>query len=190
MIDTSWPTMIRSLPVAVVCLAASFVSVAGVRADDAAEGAATAKRDGAVIVRVTGEVEKPLELTAAALAGMKRVSVSALDHGNVRGQFEGVPLHEILKEAGAPVGDRLRGEAMRLVVIVGAEDSYQASFGLAELDPAFTDNVAILADMRDGKPMESPQGPLRVIVPHEKKHGRWVRMVTSITVARPAAAER
>jgi hypothetical protein len=137
------------------------------------------------ILKVTGEVEQALELKLSDLAAMPRKCVSAIDHGNVKGQFEGVPLHEILKKAGAPVGDKLRGQAMELVVVISASDGYRASFGIAELDPAFTDNVVIVADTRDGKPMDSDQGPLRIIVPHEKKHGRWVRMVERITVFLP-----
>jgi hypothetical protein len=137
------------------------------------------------ILKVTGEVEQALELKLSDLAAMPRKSVSAIDHGNVKGQFEGVTLYEILKKAGAPVGDKLRGQAMELVVVISASDGYRASFGIAELDPAFTDNVVIVADTRDGKPMDSDQGPLRIIVPHEKKHGRWVRMVERITVFLP-----
>ena len=103
----------------------------------------------------------------------------------MKGQFECVPLYEILKKAGTPVGDKLQSQAMELVVIISASDGYRASFGIAELDPAYTDNVFIVADIRDGKPMDSEQGPLRIIVPHEKKHGRWVRMVERITVFLP-----
>ena len=52
---------------------------------------------------------------------------------------------------------------------------------LAELDSGFTDRVVILADRRDGKPLAENAAPFQ-IVPGEKKHGRWIRQVVSLTV--------
>jgi DMSO/TMAO reductase YedYZ molybdopterin-dependent catalytic subunit len=39
-----------------------------------------------------------------------------------------------------------------------------------------------LADTADGKPLPERQGPLRIVVPQEKKGARWIRMVESIEV--------
>ena len=71
---------------------------------------------------------------------------------------------------------------MRLFVIVEASDGYQAVFALPEFDPPFTDRVIILADRKNGKVMQSPEGPLRLIVDGEKRHARWVREVTALDV--------
>jgi hypothetical protein len=37
--------------------------------------------------------------------------------------------------------------------------------------------------------MATPQGPLRIVVPDEKRQARWVRMVESITVRRDRPAD-
>jgi DMSO/TMAO reductase YedYZ molybdopterin-dependent catalytic subunit len=140
-------------------------------------------------LRVGGEVDTPLQLAQADLAELPRLTVRATDHGGTSAEFEGVPLHEILRRAGAPLGERLRGEAAATYIVVGAADGYRAVFALAELDPLFTDRVVLLADRRDGQPMATPQGPLRIVVPDEKRQARWVRMVESITVRRDRPAD-
>ncbi len=63
-------------------------------------------------------------------------------------------------------------------------DGYRAVFALPELDPAYTDKIILLADKRDGKPMDAKEGPLRIVVPDEKRHARWVRQVTGLVIKR------
>jgi hypothetical protein len=93
-------------------------------------------------------------------------------------------LVELLKAAGVKFGQDLRGPALATYLVVEAADGYRAVFALPELDPAFTDRVVLLADQRDGKPLGGNAGPLRVIVPGEKRHARWVRQVKSLKVGR------
>jgi DMSO/TMAO reductase YedYZ molybdopterin-dependent catalytic subunit len=136
----------------------------------------------AVVVR--GEVENPLRLTAGELAAMPRQTVVAKDHDGREARFEGVAVGEVLKRAGAKLGERLRGQAPAAYLLVEAADGYRVVFALPELDEAYTDRVVLLADRRDGRPMVAPEGPFRLIVPGEKKHARWVRMVGTLTIRR------
>ena len=131
---------------------------------------------------VGGAVEKPSKLGAEDIAKLPRKTVRAKDHGGVESTFEGVALIEFLKLAGVPLGEKLRGKAISNYLVVDASDGYRAVFAIPELDPAFTDQVVLLADRRDGKPLSDAEGPLRIIVPHEKRPTRWVRQVTSLTV--------
>jgi len=98
--------------------------------------------------------------------------------------YVGVPLSEILARAGAPLGKALRGKQMTLYLLVTASDGYRALFALAELDPAYTDKIVLLADRRDGHPLAAAEGPLRFVVPGEKRHARWVRNVTTLSIRR------
>ena len=59
-------------------------------------------------------------------------------------------------------------------------------FTLPELDSLFTDKVVLLADRRNGKPLSEKEGPVRIVVPDEKRQARWIRQVKSIA-ARDAA---
>ncbi len=138
-----------------------------------------------VVLRVSGAVTQPLNLTLQDLAAMPRTKVTASAHGTT-GTFEGVTLTEILQKAGATMGGQLRGKAMATYVLVTAKDGYRVIFALPELDPDFSDasQRIILADTVDGKPLPDPQGPLRIVVPQEKKPARWIRMVESIEVVK------
>lgn len=134
------------------------------------------------VLSVSGETEHPLELKAAGLARLPRHTARVKDHNGAEATFEGVPLVEILRLAGVKLGEQLRGQEMTTYVLVKAADSYQVVFALPELDPGFTERVIFLADRRDGKPLSPEEGPLRIIVPGEKRHARWVRQVTTLTV--------
>jgi hypothetical protein len=77
------------------------------------------------------------------------------------------------------LGNELRGAYQTLCVVASGSDGYKVVFALADFDPAFTDHAILLADHRDGQPLNSRKGPLRLIVPNDKRHARWVRgMVT------------
>lgn len=132
-------------------------------------------------IRIDGLVDKPGIFDAKSFAGLKRITVKADDHGEPA-VYEGVSLTEVLALAGAPVGDRMRGAQLSMVVVARAADDYMVSYSLAELDPGFTDRVVILADRRDGKPLAENAAPFQIVVPGEKKHGRWIRQVLSLTV--------
>ena len=137
-----------------------------------------------VLLQVAGEVTHPLSISGDEFAKLPRQTVKAKGHDGVDSQFDGVRLVDILAKAGVPTGKDLRGPAMAFYLVVEAADGYRAVFALAELDPAFTDRVILLADRRDGKPLSARDGPLQVIVPGEKKHARWVRQVIRLKVGR------
>jgi DMSO/TMAO reductase YedYZ molybdopterin-dependent catalytic subunit len=163
-----------------VIVASLTTHVESAKAQDAPKANPEAK----ILVQVVGHVAQPLSLSQDQLAKLPRQTVRAKGHDGVDSQFEGVPLIEILAKAGVPTGQALRGPAMAQYVIVEAADGYRAAFAVAELDPAFTDRVILLADHRDGKPLSTQSGPLEIIVPGEKKHARWVRQVITLKVGR------
>jgi hypothetical protein len=82
------------------------------------------------------------------------------------------------------LGEKLRGSNMALYLLIEAADGYRVVFALPELAPGFTERVVLLADQRDGQPLSTTEGPLRLVVPDEKRHARWVRQVGSGTVRR------
>jgi len=47
---------------------------------------------------------------------------------------------------------------------------------------AFTDRRILLVDRRDGKDLSSAEGPFRIVVPGEKRHARWIRNVTALSI--------
>jgi DMSO/TMAO reductase YedYZ molybdopterin-dependent catalytic subunit len=96
--------------------------------------------------------------------------------------YEGVRLHDVLKNAGVPLGSELRGKALTSYVLAEAQDGYQVVFSLGELDPSFIDNEILLADTANGKPLFGAQGRFRLVVPKDKPGSRSVRMLTRLEV--------
>jgi DMSO/TMAO reductase YedYZ molybdopterin-dependent catalytic subunit len=137
-------------------------------------------------LEVSGEVEKPLKLTLADLELLPHQTVDAVEHSGEKAQYTGVPIYQILKSAGVPMGEQLRGPALSLYIVVIASDGYQAVYALPELDPLANEGPVILADQKNGRPLDAVIGPLRIILPKEKRHARWVRQVIKIEVRRAA----
>jgi molybdopterin-dependent oxidoreductase-like protein protein len=79
--------------------------------------------------------------------------------------YEGVALEELLRRAGATLGEQLRGRAMASYVIAEGEDGYRVVFSLAELDSGILESEVIVADTVDGAPLMAQQGPFRLVAP-------------------------
>ncbi|MGH9384518.1 MAG: molybdopterin-dependent oxidoreductase [Vicinamibacterales bacterium] len=119
---------------------------------------------------------------SVALDGFTRHVVTTSDHTK-KATFEGVLLRDALVKAGTPMGEALHGAAaLTRYVKVSARDGYAVVFSIAELDSGFTDEIVLLADIRDNQRLVSEAGPLQVVVPHEKRAGRWIRQVSKIEV--------
>ncbi len=129
-----------------------------------------------------GPTGEPIRLTASDFKKLPRVEVEAVDHGGVKARYSGVPLRALLDRLAVPQGEKVRGKWIRTYVAVDALDDYRAVFALAELDPAFNDRTIILADLRNGEPLDKKHGPFQIIAPAEKRPARWVRMVKEIRV--------
>jgi len=112
---------------------------------------------------------------------MPRTTVKTSGNG-METVYEGVLVHEVLKQAGAPHGSALRGKALAGYVLAEAQDGYQVVFSLGELDPGFVDNQILLADKANGKPLSGTQGRFRLVVPKDKPGARSVRMLTRLEV--------
>jgi DMSO/TMAO reductase YedYZ molybdopterin-dependent catalytic subunit len=118
------------------------------------------------------------------LATLPRREIRARDRDGTEATFTGVALVDLLRLAGVPLGQELRGQHLATYLLIEAADGYRVVFALPELDPAFTDREVLLADRRDGQPLAAAEGPLRLVVPGEKRHARWIRQVLSCTIHR------
>jgi DMSO/TMAO reductase YedYZ molybdopterin-dependent catalytic subunit len=138
-----------------------------------------------VVLRVGGAVDKPLELTRADLAAMPRddFQIPTQHDKSVMETWSGVPMIEILRAAGAPVGERLRGPNMAGYVVVIAEDGFRAVYALAEVEPRFSpDRRILVADSLNGEPLGDKFGNLRIANEGEGAFSRWVRKVVALEV--------
>jgi DMSO/TMAO reductase YedYZ molybdopterin-dependent catalytic subunit len=132
---------------------------------------------------IAGDVPKPFTLSIDDLRKLPHKTIQVMNsHENKQETYEGVLLSDLLKQAGAPQGEAIRGKLMTTYVIAEGSDGYRSLFSLAELDSAFEDSGVLVAYSLDGSPMTGDIGPLRLVVPNDKRPARWVRMLASITV--------
>lgn len=136
-----------------------------------------------VAIRVDGNVTTPLALSLTDLKSMPRQTLKVVNpHSKKTEVYQGVALEYLLRKAGVPQGEKLRGKAMTNYVLATASDGYRVVFSLAELDSGFTDSGVIVADTLNGAPLGPNEGPLKLVAPHDKRPARWIRMVNSLTV--------
>jgi DMSO/TMAO reductase YedYZ molybdopterin-dependent catalytic subunit len=146
-------------------------------------------QDSPATLKISGDVTTPLTLTIDDLKKLPRKTLSVVNpHEKKTEIYEGVLLMDLLKKAGAPQGEALRGPAMSTYLLFQAADGYRALFSLPELDPAFLDSDVLVADTLDGNPLPAKVGPFRLVAPHDKRPARWIRMLNSITVTRVPAS--
>jgi hypothetical protein len=144
--------------------------------------AGSAAATGTLIVR--GDIPTPLTLKASDLAAMPRAKAMIPDQDGTQVEYEGVLLSEVLKKAGAPLGNQLRGDALASYVLASAHDGYRVVFTLAEADATFANEKILIADQRDGKPLFEYQGPFRLVCPGDKAGARSVRMLETLEIVR------
>jgi hypothetical protein len=127
--------------------------------------------------------EKTLAFTAVEFAALPRAEVKVADPRDKSVPiYAGVSMRELLTRSGAPLGQKLRGAALALGVLVRGRDHYAVLVSLAEFDENFSDRVIILADQEDGKPLPPLSAPLRIVTPGDKRGAHEARQVTSIEI--------
>lgn len=159
---------------------AALVFSAAAPAQNASPNATT----GPSSITVTGDVATPLTLKAEDLAAMPREKAIIPDQDGTKVEYEGVPLREILKKAGAPLGGQLRGSALTTYVLAKAADGYQVVYSLGEIDASFGNAKILVVDKRDGKSLFDYQGPFRIVCPDDTAGARSVRMLATLEVVR------
>jgi hypothetical protein len=162
--------------------AAAVASLAPLRA---AAQTATASSDSVALVLDGNGLPAARTLSAADLSRLPRTELRVRGHHDTTAvTYAGVSLGELLRAAGAWAPNAPRGAFARSYVVVTADDDYRAVYALAELDTMVTDKVVLLADRKNGAPLDAAEGPLRIVAPGEKREGRWVRQVRRLTVTR------
>jgi len=143
-------------------------------------------------VAVKGLVGTPRSFTFDDLSKLPPETVSVsyqAGQGTTQASFTGTRLLNVFDAAG---GARLPNDSnnakLRTTVIVTGADGYQVALGWGELDPEFGAAPILLAYEQDGKPMGDKQGMARLVVPGDKRGGRYVSTVKNIEIRDPGPA--
>jgi hypothetical protein len=123
----------------------------------------------------------PVTVSAGELAALPRHTALMNDHGK-QVSYEGVLLQDVLAKGGIELGKGVHGKQLSSYVAAVAGDGYEVVYALAEFDPTVMDSGIIIADKRAGQPLAATEGPLRIVVPHDKRATRCLRMLKEIDV--------
>jgi DMSO/TMAO reductase YedYZ molybdopterin-dependent catalytic subunit len=124
-----------------------------------------------------------ISISADMLSRFTRVEVTAKVHDSKPVVWSGVRLQELMAARFySPFGDRLKGPWLAAVVRATGADGYQVVFTLSELDAAFGNLEVLVADRQDGKPIDPADGPVRLVVPSDKRAARWVRNLVRLEI--------
>ena len=145
-----------------------------------AAGAAAVEAPSVTIAGVNGET-RSLQVSDLQKLAVRDASVTD-PHSKALTRYRGVSLATLLSLVGTPAGETLRGKSLALHVEVEASDGYIVCFSVAELDAGTGSTDALLAFEQEGKPLGNDIGPLRLVVPTDKRAARWVRQVVSVKV--------
>jgi hypothetical protein len=174
-----------------IILGLVLAAAAGVsRADTENAAAAADEKQAPGTLSITNESGKTTTLSPEDFAKLPRQTLKAKDHSGASVTYEGVSLAEILRGAGVTLGKDLRGPLMANCLLVEAADGYRVVFALPEIDPANTDNIVLVADRKDGKPLDRRDGAYKLVVPADRRQARWVRQVTQFSIQRVGGTGR
>jgi len=132
-------------------------------------------------LKVTVQGRDSVVLTPVDLKALPRAKATFTAHGK-QITYEGPLLNAALKQAGVVSGDRLMGRYLNQVVVAKGSDGFTASYSLGETDPIYRANPVIVADSKDGQPLDGKEGPYRLVVDGDLRPGRSVRALVSVEV--------
>ncbi len=125
-----------------------------------------------------------LPFDPATLEEFEKVEVKVMEDGRAV-TYSGVALASLLdkqaKDSKVMAGLRSLSDA---VILVRGTDGYQAAVSAAAVGMDPKGARYLLATTRDGKPLDKGWGPVRLIVPDDPKHVRWVKEVAKIRLVR------
>lgn len=133
---------------------------------------------------INGDVPDTMVVGPADLARLKQHSVKTKNSDGKTSVYKGPMLIDVLKLAGLAFGETMKGPRLASYLLVTCRDNYKVVIALPELDPAFTDKVILVATLKDGKPLPQSEGPLRIVIPNEKRQARWARQLQTLTIMR------
>jgi DMSO/TMAO reductase YedYZ molybdopterin-dependent catalytic subunit len=143
-------------------------------------------------VAVTGLVATPRSFTFQDLMQLPQETVNVsfqAGQGTTTSSFTGTRLLNVFDAAGgATLPNDINNAKLRVSVMVTGADDYQVVLSWGELDPDFGAEPIMLAYLQDGQPMGDKQGMARLVVPNDKRGGRYVSTVKSIDIRDPGPA--
>lgn len=140
---------------------------------------------------LNGLVKTPKRFTPRTLAthASSKATVSYFSgaSGLVTKTFVGVALYDLVKEAVVITDATRKNDLLRKYLVVNATDCYQVVVALAEIQPSFGGQQAMVAYATVDEtgavvPLDETEGAVKLVMPGDKAGGRNVFHLNAITV--------
>lgn len=121
------------------------------------------------------------------LANLQRYPSSTLrvaflaGNASTQAEFTGVPLWTLVSAAGLQTDPRRKNDLLWKYVVTGS-DGYQAVIAVAEMLQDYGNQPILVAYQRDGTALGPDEGMARLVVPGDKRGGRYVDNIVRIEV--------
>ncbi len=130
---------------------------------------------------VSGAVRQPVTLSLDALRAYPP-RTQAVSFGSAKGQeshtYQGAALTDVMAKVDVVMAPAVKNPQLRLAVVASGADGYEAVVSWGEFSPDFGAFPVLLAYTEDGQPLSAP----RLVVPGDKKGGRYVSGLTGLKV--------
>jgi DMSO/TMAO reductase YedYZ molybdopterin-dependent catalytic subunit len=136
-------------------------------------------------VELRGLLDRPGVIDAAVLAAFEPIEVTTVDATGHGGQsvpprnYAGVRLYALLEAAGIRSNPEVNEDFMNKVIVATSTDGHAVVIAGGEIEPRFQNGDVILATQHEGSALPVDEG-LRLIVPFDRKPGRWAKDLVSI----------
>jgi hypothetical protein len=141
--------------------------------------------------KLNGSVTHPKSFTPTTLSQYKTskmtVSYFSGSSGLVTKTFIGVPLYDLITEAGVITDSTRKNDMLRKYLVINATDCYQVIVAAAEIMPATGGQQAMVAfetvdETGAVVPLDDSEGAVKLVMPGDKTGGRDLFHLISITV--------
>lgn len=136
--------------------------------------------DGSITITYAGQEHL---LSADEIRALPRKEIELKDKTGGVSLVSGVSLWDVLQKVKIPPAEASGRQRGAMYLCLTGADGQSAALALAEIDPGFSKNLALLIDQRDRQPLDPVEGTWRVILPEDIRHARWIRGLVKIRIA-------
>jgi DMSO/TMAO reductase YedYZ molybdopterin-dependent catalytic subunit len=140
----------------------------------ACPGPQAGEPDGLVL---EGDVQSACRWSISDLAALPRVSVTVSGESQSL-TYQGVSLASLLDICKVSYGDAVRRRDGAKYLLAQGRDGYVAVFSLVEI----AGNDTLVADSRDGRPLATDEGPLRLVATGDPARVRWIKQLSALKI--------
>lgn len=140
---------------------------------------------------IEGAVAKPITLTLDDLRNVYTAYQVETSYANdvrvAKSAYTGVRLWDLIQGAGVQTDSE---NPKTIQIIARSADGFECSIKWQEFDPEGDNKLILVAYLQNDQPIQSPRGPLRLVVPGDTQGQRYIGNLATLIVVNNAGLEK